>query len=43
MTSVHQSGRLGLILKEKSRGSSHDQEKGRWDSQRTGVCKELKG
>ena len=28
MTSAHQSSRLELILKEKSRGSSHDQEKG---------------
>lgn len=28
MTSAHQSGRLELILKEKSRGSSRDQEKG---------------
>ena len=28
MTSAHQSGRLELILKEKSRDSSRDQEKG---------------
>lgn len=28
MTSAHQSSRPELILKEKSRGSSHDQEKG---------------
>lgn len=43
MTSAHQSSRPELILKEKSRGSSHDQEKVRWDSRRTGSLQRTKG